>query len=417
MHTSGVATPQESGVVSTDTSLPQFGPANRPYYEQNQWAVVLANGKSEDPSALVRKRDTDVPIFLACRSQQPAQRHRLGPLLMILHAIPTARNFFLLLEGASQSYGNNKDWWKGANIVATQGWGTEYEDISLVDECQRLMAFLDNSDRAYGTADSLCENSLIKAVWGDPTVKLYESLYNSSPSQELIRMWTRAKVEDSTTEESRPQEFAILEFRIANDTPEMFCNLYSQWDCLFWLQQENSWAEQQDEVLGQIASIQVPAQVMTMRISTDGPAIEVPEVLYIDRYLESNVQTARKMQNKLFRMWKAIDLAREKEIEGTHWTNPKTGQTVDRTKLAKAVIDKSKTQIWRIRANALWRKHENSVGMPDEIPYLPEELSSLAELDEDEQKAISHYEAEIALANLTMAKLDQKLARKCRDGF
>ncbi|KAF3771263.1 hypothetical protein M406DRAFT_349622 [Cryphonectria parasitica EP155] len=403
-HTSGAVTPQESGVVAGDTSLQQFGPANRPHYEQDQWAVVLASKMAEDPSALARKRDRNVPVYLACRFQQSAQKHRLGPLMMLLHDIPAARNFFLLLEGAPRSYGHDKDWWKGTNIISPQAsgqdWGGDVPGVSLVDELQRLIAFLDETDRAYGTADSLCANYLIKDTWGDPTIKFYESLYNSSNSQEYSRMWTKVRVDDSIADESRTQEFAILEVRVPNDTPEVFCNLY-----------KNNWSGSQNDGLSQIASIQTPAQVLTVRISTDGLPIEVPEVVYIDRYLESNVEAARVMQDKIFRMWKAIDLAKERELQHTLWTNSQTGQVVDKTKISKTTIDRTETLIWRIRATALWRMHEKSIGTDEKIPYLPDELSHLAELDEDEQKAVRHYEATIALAKLDLATVDQKLAR------
>lgn len=419
MQVPGSATPQESGIIAAGSvPMQQFGPANRPHYEEDEWAVVKASKTSEDPPAPARQRENDVPVFLACRSPQRDQKHRLGPLMMMMHEIPAARNFFLLLQGASMSYGNNKEWWRGSNITTMgandQIWGNDAAGVSLVDELQRLIAFLGETDRAYGTADSLVANHLIRNAWGDPTVKFYESLYNSSASQELIRMWTKVKVEDSALDESRPQEFAILEFKITNDTLDVFRSLYSQWDCLFWLQQENGWEDRQNGGLSQIASIQVPAQVMTMRISTDGLPIEVPEVLYIDRYLESNVEAARVMQNKMFHMWQAIDKASEYESKHSQWTNPKTGQSIDRVKLNRAVIDKSEVQIWRIRADALWRMHEKSVGTEDEIPYLPDELNHLAELNEEEQKAVRHFEAEIALAKLAMAKVDKKLARTCK---
>lgn len=422
-QTSGGVAPQESGItvnqnelISHPTSETHFGPAMRPSYDEN-WAMVPVNAKSFDPPPSQRLRNSKVPVFLACRLEQ-ANKHRLGPLMMILHEIPAARNFFLLLEGSSQSYGNHKEWWRGQQILtksqAPESWANNYQDVSLVDETQRLIAFLDQTDRTYGTADSLCETHMIKSAWGDQVLRFYEALYNCSNSQELTRMWTSVKV-DYTSGDSRPQEFAILDFRISNDTPEVLCNLYSQWDYLFWIQQENGWdgwAGRQDQTLSQIASIQIPAQVMTMRIRTDGLPIEIPEVLYIDRYLEGNLETARGMQNKMFQMWKAIDAAREKEVELSQWKNPDTGSAVDKTALAKRVIERSEDQIWQIRAKALWRMHEDSIGTDDQLPYLPDELNHIAQLNEDEHKALKHFEAQIDLAKLRLTKIDRKLARK-----
>lgn len=405
---------------SSHTNQTHFGPANRTNYDENNWAMVLSSTKSFDPPPSQRKRNSKVPVYLVCRFEQD-KKHRLGPLLMILHEIPAARNFFLLLGASSASYGNHKDWWKGEQILArselsSEEWTHGYEDVNLVDELQRLVAFLDQTDRSYGTADSLCENQLIKSAWGDPILRFYESLYNCSNINELPRMWTTVKI-DNSSGESRPQEFAILDFRIPEDTPEVLRNLYSQWDYLFWIHQENGWQGwdgPQDESLSQIASIQIPAQIMTMRIQIDGtgPAIDVPEVLYIDRYLDSNIENARSMQHTMFRMWRASDAAKEKEIKVSQWKNPKTGQMVDKTDLAKKAIQKSEDEIWQIRANALWRMYEDSIGTDEQIPYLPDELNHLAQLDANEDRAVKHFEAKIELAKARLAKIDRKLARK-----
>lgn len=402
-----------------DTNQSYFGPANRTDYEEKKWAMVLTSTKSFDPPPSQRKHNSKTPVFLVCRLEQD-KKHRLGPLLMILHEIPAARNFFLLLEGSSQFYGNHKDWWKGEQILAkseiSESWASGYQDVNLVDELQRLVAFLDQTDRSYGTADSLCENQLIKSAWGDPILRFYESLYNCSNSHELPRMWTTVKI-DNTSGESRPQEFAILDFRIPEDTQEVLRSLYSQWDYLFWIHQENGWQGwegRQDETPSQIASIQIPAQIMTMRIQVDGtgPAIEVPEVLYIDRYLESNIENARSLQHTMFRIWSASDTAKEKEIKISQWKNPETGQMVDKTELAKKIIQRSEDEIWQIRANALWRMYEQSVDTDEQIPYLPDEMNHLAQLDADEDRAVKHFEAKIGLAKARLAKIDRKLARK-----
>lgn len=362
-----------------------------------------------------------MPVYLVCRLEQD-KRHRLGPLLMILHEISAARNFFLLLEGTSWSYDNHKDWWKGEQILAkgqppsAGQWGHPYQDVNLVDELQRLIAFLDLTDRSYGTADSLCENQLIKSAWGDPILRFYESLYNCSNSHELPRMWTTVTI-DNTLGESRPQEFAILDFRIPEDAPDVLRNLYSQWDYLFWIHQENGWQDWealQDKMPSQIASIQTPAQIMTMRIQVDGTgqAIEVPEILYIDRYLESNVESARSMQHTMFRTWKVHDVVKEKELKVLQWKNPETGQVFRKIDIAKKAIQKSEDEIWRIRANALWRMHEESIGTDDQIPYLPDEMNHLAQLNANEERAVKHFEAKIGLIKAMLAKIDRKLARE-----
>lgn len=406
-------TPQESGVTDAMDSVPRFGPATRDNYENDQWSMIRVQPQPSDPPPSARKRLSEAPVFLTCRQNNALhRRHRLGPLMMILHEIPTTRNFFLLLEGSSQSYGNNNQWWRGEAIrsnveISSEGWAAN--DVLLVDELKRLVAFLDNTDRSYGTADGLCLTTSLKEVAWDPIVRFYESLFNASNAQEIPRMWTNVRIESSELG-TRPQEFAILEFRVPNDIPDFLRNLYGQWDWIFWLNHENALSKCPDEDVDQIASIQVPSQVLTIRVTTEGPQIEMPEALYIDRYLEANLEMARAMQRKTLRMWRAIELAEERENAVTKWQDPQNWRIRDRQAMSQHVIKQSEDQIWQIRASALWRMYEKSVGTDEYIPYLPNELNHIAELNEEECKAVKHFEAEIELAKLRLREIDHKLA-------
>lgn len=410
--TPGSATPQESGITAATENLhelPFFGPATHNHHKEDEWAMIRAASKSVDPPPAGRKRETGVPGFLVCRSTSD-RRHPLGPLMMMLHEISSARNFFLLLEGASEKYGSDNGWWRGEHIVTIGHGGYPSTDVSLVDEAQRLIAFLDKGDRSYGTADSLLANPLMRSGWGDPTVKFFESLYNCSATSELPRMWTTVKVDSAG--DIRPQEFAILEFRVQNDMPEAMCNLYSQWDSLFWIQHDgNDWQDDPDKELT-IASIEVPAKVMTMRVTTDGTRIEIPQVLHIDRYLDGNIETARSMQDQMFRMWKAIGKARKMETELTQVKN-KAGEKADRRDVLRKLITRSEGLIWQIQARALWRMHQEKFGTEDQIPYLPDQLIHLAEPNGEEQEEIAQLEAEIKGCKQRLAQIEQKLARKC----
>lgn len=411
--TSAGPTPQESGVTDAIDNTPRFGPATRDNYENDQWSMVRIQPQPSDPPPSARKRLSEAPVFLTCR-QNSAQlrRHRLGPLMMLLHEIPTTRNFFLLLEGSSPSYGSNNQWWRGEAIrpnvdASSEGWAAN--DVHLVDELKRLVAFLDSTDRSYGTADGLRLTTSLKDVAWDPIVRFYESLFNSSNAQEIPRMWTNVKIESSELG-SRPQEFAILEFRVPNDIPDFLRNLYGQWDWIFWLNHESALSKCPDEDVDQLASIQVPSQVLTIRVTTEGPRIEMPEALYIDRYLEANLEMARAMQKKTLRMWRAIELANERENAMTKWQDPQNWQIRDKRDMSQNVIKQSEDQIWQIRANALWRMCEKSADTDEYIPYLPNELYHVAELNEEESKAVKHFEAEIELAKLRLREIDHKLA-------
>lgn len=65
---------QESGVIDTQgtalhtSSAPHFGPANRPDYEPESWAMVPLQSTERDvnstPRPYLRKRSLDAPSFL-----------------------------------------------------------------------------------------------------------------------------------------------------------------------------------------------------------------------------------------------------------------------------------------------------------------------------------------------------------------
>ncbi|ROV91178.1 hypothetical protein VSDG_07871 [Cytospora chrysosperma] len=421
---SGGVTPQESGVMNVaDTSLPFFGPANRENYDNDQWAMVRVNKEASDPPPSGRKRDPHTPVFLACR-QQGIQRHRLGPLLMINHSIPAARNFFLALGSLhppqSGSYGNNNAWWRGDPIFTTESeladdlaaaWPTNGQGVKLVDELQRLMAFLDATERTYGTADLLCESPMMKNIWGDYVVRLYQSLYIKTEPPLNFTSWNLLRLE-SDVEDPTTNEVGILEFNVPNELSEVLTSLYSLWDAVLWLNQETELSAFPEEESTRLGYVERPAEVLTIRIKLEGHSIEVPETFYIDRYLEANLETARALKSNMFRVWEALKRAKVAEKKITKWHDPKNVWVeLDKTVMINKVIEKVENQIWHIRAKALWRKYEESIGTKEEIPYLPKQLIHLAELNEAEDEMMKHFEAEMQLAKRRLAQIDQQLAR------
>lgn len=415
--------------MTADTSLPFFGPANRETYQDDQWAMVRVDKEASDPPPSARKRDPSAPAFLLCR-QQGAQRHRLGPLMMIKHDIPAARNFFLSLDAFDppSSYGHNNAWWKGDPILVTnsestedlpEAWSNDYRSVKLEDEIQRLMAFLDATQRSYGTADSMCESPLMKSTWGDPVVQFYQNLYLKAGSQ-IVRstMWTLVRFESGADEVPAPMtpptsEFGIIEFRVPNELSDVLHSLYSSWDALFWINQESELSGFPHEESERTAYMENPAEVLTMRIKLENHRIEIPETFYIDRYLEKNLGTARILKSQMFQIWQALAKSKDAEDKITKWKDPTdVWKEYDKIALTKKVIAKVENQIWKVRANALWRKHEQSVGTEDEIPYLPTELNHLAELDEEEDKTVKVFESQIDLARRKLENIDQQLARK-----
>jgi hypothetical protein len=154
---------QESGV--TNTNEVRFGPATRNEYETSNWAMVPM-GKSavreilNDPEPAERKRDIalDIPAFL----KPSTENNRLGALITIYSQIPLIREIFLprVPQDTAPNYGHDKEWWTGKAIDVPQVFGEDMTPPSEVTmELQRLMAFLDKTERSYGSAEALANLS------------------------------------------------------------------------------------------------------------------------------------------------------------------------------------------------------------------------------------------------------------------
>ncbi|ESZ94978.1 hypothetical protein SBOR_4598 [Sclerotinia borealis F-4128] len=148
--------PQQSGVVGTDK--PYFGPATRVEYGED-WAMVPISTVKEiyvDPEPTDRIRDSvnQVPAFL----KPSGEGHRLGPLLTIFYNIPLAREIFLRRNNVETYYPYEAGWWNGRPIE--KALASFQEDPYLVahdrrfgQEVQKVMAFLDKTERSYGSVD------------------------------------------------------------------------------------------------------------------------------------------------------------------------------------------------------------------------------------------------------------------------
>ena len=154
--------PQESGITGTDVVY--FGPANRSQYEPEKWDLVPIGKTSAqeillDPEPAERKRDLNVPAFL----KPSVDNHRLGALLTIYHEIPLLREVFLNRGVTQVNYGHDNEWWAGKAIEVPYISGSEPDEREeLIYELQRLMAFLDKTDRSYGSTDALANLSTVK---------------------------------------------------------------------------------------------------------------------------------------------------------------------------------------------------------------------------------------------------------------
>lgn len=149
--------------------------------------VTTASEFIADPIPSQRQREEGQPAIL-----KPSPRFNYFPaMLTILHSIPQYRNALLSPAVSQDDYWVGDEWWKGsptgqARITdTTVGWD-EARGLDIIHETQRLMAFLDNTDRAYTTIESMLDMDAWKELEA-PTL--------SDPDDDMLKflvLWSTA---------------------------------------------------------------------------------------------------------------------------------------------------------------------------------------------------------------------------------
>ncbi|OTB11428.1 hypothetical protein K445DRAFT_322014 [Daldinia sp. EC12] len=321
---------QEAGIVDNDASLKYFGPANRPEYDTEQWAMVPTKAAVDtvkvDPPPSRRKRNPDVPAFL-----RQTKDHRVGFILSIYHKIPIVRNILLQCGNPARNYGHNSEWWRGQPILKHEHlaamargesiWGDEAHP-EFTEELHRLMAFLDKTERSYGTVDGLIDTRAIDPSFGswmpDVEDKLFEAIKEEAPNNPAcdlepmttmgtILSCTPAQAEESPSEsdgdgwsdEERDTPFIFLDLQLEHEQYQWVNTFYDALDNLLWthaLTLDRRFPEDSN-----YAVLSKPAEVMTIRLSGTGlvKPCEMPAILYVDRYMKDRKDLALKFQTYL----------------------------------------------------------------------------------------------------------------------
>ncbi|KAF2275210.1 uncharacterized protein EI97DRAFT_475749 [Westerdykella ornata] len=326
---------QEMGVLRGNSPA-VFGPANRDVYEEDKWAMVPISTITElvpDAQPGKRKREEGGPTIL---KPLPSEDY-LPAMLTIAHSIPTFRNFLLAPQIEASNYLVGTDWWKGgepSSPMHESSIGIP-EDLELIYEVQRLMAFLDGTDRAYGSVKRLARLSAVEhaSMEGDSVNE------EMGPMHRFLLSWARA-YENQTHENltgklrtkvvigSEEQDFFKLDAHVPvgdEDQP-----LYDVLDNAFI----------GDDANHALALISIPSEVLILEMfnnsnGTTGLRCKLPRILYIDRYLEENrnvmeelIKETRERSSQL----RAI----EREIETRKWyklKNVRPGEKVETLKL------------------------------------------------------------------------------------
>ncbi|KAK3308580.1 uncharacterized protein B0T15DRAFT_111614 [Chaetomium strumarium] len=396
--------PQQSGIISNENTSVYFGPANRPSYEPNDWAIVRVGGQLTDPEPSLRARKAGTPVLLRCRTEEAWKKHRLGALLMILHQIPTVRNALLRTgESPSYGYGSKNDWWLGKAILPPgQSELDEYGEATLppwTDELHRLIAFLETSERSYGTADILSRAMYPESRWDTGDVEKdffqkFSELQSAEGLQEnvdtLLSLVEIVAFDDLTLQGG--DYFGLLDLQLSKDMNPPPQSLYDILDWLFFVDPRLA---REDPHSARMAWVTRAADVLTFRFQADDKLprpIEMPETFYLDRYMSTNGTKMQELQMDTVTILAAHDAIKEREDTLIRWTNPQTNKTYDRRELAKAAVRRCRERIKTINNRAFWRNHEEAPADGEGDYYLPDHEGEPRLLPE-EAKVVAHYEA------------------------
>ena len=315
----GVETGQESGVVGSTGNL---RPATQNYYDSAAWALVPATKSTEyiPDAALDAQLRRDGPGFI----KPSVGDHLLPALITILHTIPLVRNALLAPEVTTSNYWRGEDWWRGTASAASITVGDDSEpdaspELEFLYELQRLMAFLDASDRTYASLESLLQldawtspryyagetsNNILKFLlrWD----KLYRKQVPSAQLKGIVRSVVNVN--------GGREESTVLDLDLSTDTGFKDSTLYDYIDrALFG-----------DTVIEQAHILEI-SNVLLLNLQLKGTkqrSCKVPSYLYVDRYLEENREEAEAIfdEEKQYNQ-RLTNL--EMEIDKLKWHTPR----------------------------------------------------------------------------------------------
>jgi len=308
--------PQESGITSTDQV--RFGPATRSQheYEQGQWELIPVGKASAqeillDPEPAERKRDLDIPAFL----KPSIQNHRLGALFTIYHEIPLTRNLFLKPMDVLPGYGYDQEWWAGKAIELPSLTGDDSPVEQTVDrELQRLMAFLDKTDRSYGSADVLANMSDVQKVLRhnsefEPAVLYaWRKLFDNGNHGIVKKIFSRGVESEEQEDSPQSTDFTILELQLPSEESDL--------ETIYDMADEVLWPDLQPQDFDSCPFLSHVADVIAFKFDGNNESykkIDVPPVWYPDRYLKESRQAALEMRSKKLDVRESLEQASRME--------------------------------------------------------------------------------------------------------
>ncbi|KAL9596116.1 MAG: hypothetical protein Q9219_006015 [cf. Caloplaca sp. 3 TL-2023] len=322
MSRNGGLPAQEVGVTTADK--PYFGPVRHDHDTKN-WIMTTSKSTAKEillnPEPKDRQRQSKTPAFLR---PSPAG-HRLPGLIKILHAVPAAREAFLSRGSLLSDYGRQNEWWDGMAIesprIVHRESDQELLDKEVLHESQRLMAFLDHTQRAYGSSEALCTYPGIGEHQGDAVPKAFlatwsaaASHYNpESPFSELFLSTGVKTYKDDHYQE----DIGMLDLDLNEHLVEPGHTLYDAVDSLLWPGWDGTETDEQ-------VFLDRVAEVLIIRIARNDDAakgldVKIPPVWYADRYRQPSQLRVQQMLAAKAAVKNEIDVLNARKHKATEF--------------------------------------------------------------------------------------------------
>lgn len=349
------ASMQESGVITQDGNDVKFGPATRDQYDTDQWALVTSQSTAQEV----------VPDLPAKKRLQQGQEPRLlkhlpdgdytPNMLTIFHAIPKAKEALLMRGCVNSDYGSDPEWWRGNSIPVPRivhtidgspvAPDTDKHD-ELIAEAQRLMAFLECSDRTYATiggitnADIIRNNNLqttrsgsLLELFLQSWVVAAVSKISSSPEQSKQVSGLFTTVVGTTAKEGMDSpDMTVIDMSLeAGDKDKV--DLFELLDNLLWDTDPDD-SDRPENYVERPADILVMKATRAQTPDASAPlGLEAPASFYIDRYLQENVAATKIIRQQMAFNRKRINKIDEIERKLRTWQHPNKSSRIDARKL------------------------------------------------------------------------------------
>ena len=386
-------TAQESGVVTSDGKT-----QINDHYDPKNWAMVPSRptgrfDSSEvvpDPDPHDRKHKGDEPRFL---KQLPSGDY-LPNFLTVLHSIPLAREALLFQPFAPVDYSHDSDWWRGQDIklprivnthdgsAAEVTNGTEEE---IIAEMQRLMAFLDASQRSYASAEALSKfvnnktathnegaNSCIDhamCAWElsantlDPSGKKWDDIFRS--------------IADTTDPQgmSSPNFWSlILDTSVEYQRNEDTVTLQEVLDDTLW--ETNPESEDLCENY-----LKRCAEILTFKVvqhdkTKDKLGLAIPISLHVDKYLKENLEKTRPIRQQMAQSKQRLIQLNAITNSLKSFPHRETSEQLDASLLMEYVCGLYSGQN---RKTVLDERESRGMDLNDAVPEPPPEHAAIAQ--------------------------------------